>query len=334
MIKYLYTLCLSLLSPLLLSGCFVVNIPLGLGTSEYKPVELDSGGDKTILVLDIDGTITSGTTSGDSLTGFDTSTVNEVTRKLALAEKDDNIVGVILRIDSPGGGVTASDIVYEEIRKFKEETKVPIYACFLNVAASGGYYIAMAADEIYAHPTTITGSVGVVATFPQVNELGNKIGMSVKTIKSGELKDMGSPFKKMGEEEEAVFQNLVNEMYVRFVNIIESGRENLDRNTIMKLADGRIYTADQAKENGLIDDIMYMEQVVEKMRTDTNEDDARVVLYRRTSTENIPSFYAKATNPASANKQGSSGTELNLLKVGGSSILGANQPFLQYIWIP
>ena len=190
--------------------------------------------------------------------------VAKVVSHLNRARDDISIRAIILKINSPGGGVTASDIIYKEIHKFKQERNIPVVAVFMDVAASGGYYVAMAADRVYAHPTTITGSIGVIFGLLNVKEGLDKIGIKDYSITSGDNKAIGSPTKEMTEEQRQILQSIINDMYDRFVTVVDKGRPDLRRDTILKLADGRIYTANQAKKNGLVDDIGYFDEFVRK----------------------------------------------------------------------
>ena len=133
---------------------------------------------------------------------------------------DKDVRAVVLRINSPGGGVTATDLMYGEVLRFRAQTGKPVIAAMLDVAASGGYYLACAADTIYAQPTTVTGSIGVIMMAPEFAGTMQKIGVRVNVIKSGEMKDMGSPFREMNEQDRAVLQGLIDGMYARFLDVV------------------------------------------------------------------------------------------------------------------
>lgn len=317
---------------ILLQGC--ITIPFPFPPSEINEVVIQEGRRDKILMIDIDGPITGGTQEGSSFFGIGEDTVNRIAERLAKAREDDSIKAIILRIDSPGGGVTPSDVVYEMLRVHRQETGIPMYVSMLDVAASGGYYIAMAADRIYAHPTTITGSIGVIAMFPQFENLGNKIGFSVEVVKSGENKDIGSPFRNMRDEQREIIQSVIDDMYARFVGVIESGRPDLDRNTILELADGRIYTAAQAHEAGLVDGVLYLEDLVELVREEQGLPDAKLVLYRKTVDESYNSVYARSIIPQPALDLPAAGTSVNLLNLDIGEVVAPRQPVFQYLWVP
>jgi protease-4 len=166
-------------------------------------------------------------------------------------EDDASIAAVILRIDSPGGGVAASQEIYEAAKRVRESGKFVI-ASMGSVAASGGYYIACAADTIMANPGTTTGSIGVIMEMMNATELLNKIGIRFDVIKSGRYKDSGSPFRPMTDEDRKYFQRYVDDAYEQFVEVVATERD-LEKSEVLKLADGRVFTGQQALEMGLID---------------------------------------------------------------------------------
>ncbi|MBI39462.1 MAG: signal peptide peptidase SppA [Leptospiraceae bacterium] len=255
-----------ILTTVVVTGCCV--IPLGGGSfpslsDDYEEKVLSGEGSEKILIIPIEGVITDEETAG-FFGPSEESMVAKVVSHLNRARDDISIRAIILKINSPGGGVTASDIIYKEIHKFKQERNIPVVAVFMDVAASGGYYVAMAADRVYAHPTTITGSIGVIFGLLNVKEGLDKIGIKDYSITSGDNKAIGSPTKEMTEEQRQILQSIINDMYDRFVTVVDKGRPDLRRDTILKLADGRIYTANQAKKNGLVDDIGYFDEFVRK----------------------------------------------------------------------
>lgn len=328
-----------ILGLVLAQGCII--IPLGsIGDStSYQEVQLKRGNawDK-ILVLDVSGAINGGG-AREGLFSSD-STVVEVAEKLQKARRDRNIRAVVLRVDSPGGGVTASDIIYHELKKYREDTDVPVYVSMQDLAASGGYYIAMAADEIYAHQTTITGSIGVIAMFPELKGLGDKIGVSMNVIKSGENKDIGAPWKTMAPEQREILQSIIDDMYNKFVAIVHENRKahGLDEATVRQLADGRIYTAQQALDAKLIDGIKSLDEVIQHAKDENDARRGRVVIYRKTSRTSYDSVYAHVPDEVSPNAAASTtnhiGTQVNILSPQGLPTAGQHGPVFQYLWVP
>lgn len=214
--------------------------------------------------------------------------VSQVKKTLRALKKDESVMGILLIIDTPGGGVTASDRIYHELLEFKRETKLPIHSLFLDVAASGGYYVAMASDHITAHPTTVTGSIGVISKFFNFSEAMDKVGISVNVVKSlnskGEVsfKDMGSPYRPMRPEERELLQGLITEMWERFTEVVAAGRENkLSLEEVRKLADGRVFTGKQALELKLVDSVGYSEEAYAKIREAAGAENAKIVSYRK-----------------------------------------------------
>jgi protease IV len=176
----------------------------------------------------------------------------EICEQLDEFGKDDSIVAVVLRVDSPGGGVAASQEIYEAILELRKTKKVVV--SMGSVAASGGLLVACAADKIVANPGTITGSISAIMQFANFEELLKKIGMKSSVVKSGEFKDIGSPMREMTPQEKAIIQELVDDIYNQFVDVIVKGR-NLPREKVVEIADGRVFSGRKAKELGLVDQL-------------------------------------------------------------------------------
>jgi protease-4 len=196
--------------------------------------------------------------SQSPLLGASGGTVSEVRRALRYAASNDDIDGIWLAIDSPGGGVTDSDEIHRLIKQFKKDhPEVRILAAFGDIAASGGYYIACAADRIVARRSTITGSIGVIMSSWNMAEAAKKLGVEQIAIKSDRtpFKDILSMTRPMADAEKAMLTSIVDELYMQFVDVVDEGRANLDREQVIRLANGGIYSAGQALQNGLIDEI-------------------------------------------------------------------------------
>lgn len=273
------TLTLLLIGMLLLAGCSP-HIHLDfLGQERMEEVVLqDSRSNNKILVLDITGIIQS--TVDSSLLNREGDLLSRTYYRLLKAADDPQIKGIILRLDTPGGEVTASDIVYNEILKFRKKTKIPVLALAMGTAASGGYYIASACDYFMVHPSTITGSIGVISMFPNVRELMDKLGIELTVIKSGTMKDAGSAFREMTEDDKEIFQGVIDELYGKFLDVIYNARkEKLSRTELERLADGRIYTAGQALEAKLVDGIGYIDEALERVKSLASIQEAKVITY-------------------------------------------------------
>lgn len=205
-------------------------------------------------------------------------TVYEVSKRLRKAADDDLVNGVILQVSSPGGGLTASDILHEEIKRVRQAGK-PVVVWIGNIAASGGLYVSASADWIISSPTGLTGSIGVIMQHMVVEELMQKIGIRIKPIKSTDSKDIGSIFRKMTPEEEKFFKDLIDKYHERFINIIAEGR-GLETDKVRALANGKIFTAQQSLDYGLIDEIGYFDSALDKIKELCNLKSPRVVQYK------------------------------------------------------
>ncbi len=175
---------------------------------------------------------------------------------------DDGVKAIILRVDSPGGGVGPSQEIYREIMRIKSNSKRKVVTSMGSVAASGGYYIACASDLIVANPGTITGSIGVVMQFSNFEELLKKIGIKGVVLKSGEHKDIGSPFREMTPEEKRIMQEVLDNVHQQFIQAVSDGRK-LERSKVAQIADGRIMTGEQAKILGLVDRLGNLQDTID-----------------------------------------------------------------------
>jgi protease-4 len=265
----------------LVPGC--VNVDLGPGVRRGELEEklvLGEGGPK-IALIELDGVISTEEERDALGLGTRESAVARVRAQLDRAAEDDQVRAVILRINSPGGTVTASDILHREILRFKQEQGIPVLAQLMGVATSGGYYVAMAADFVRAHPTTVTGSIGVILLGVNVSGLMEKLGIEDQTLKSGAYKDAGSPLRPMSEVERAQLQSVLDDLQARFVEVVAAGRPGLTRARVEALADGRVYSARQALENGLIDGIASLPDTVAEAERLAGLEQSRVVVYHR-----------------------------------------------------
>ena len=172
-----------------------------------------------------------------------------------------SIIAIVVRLDTPGGGVAASQEIYEKVKIIADKSKKPIIASMGGVAASGGYYIALGADTIIANPGTATGSIGVIMSYPVISELMDKIGVQYETIKSGKLKDSGSLFRNLTKEERVYFQELIDDLHSQFEMVVSQERQ-IPIKEIAKYATGRVYSGKQAVNAGLIDILGTFEDAV------------------------------------------------------------------------
>ena len=310
---------------LLISGCSVISVDF---TPRIRPLEeqtVEGRGAAKIVLMDVSGLLSDeGTTPILSL-GTPPPRVPMLARireELKKAGDDREVRALIVRINSPGGTVTASDIVFRELEMFKRRTRVPVVAVMMDVAASGGYYVALAADTIVAHPTTVTGSIGTIMISLNAEGLMQKLGVATTAIKSAEHKDMGSPFRALTPEERAIFQSVIDDLQRQFLAKVVA-RRKLSPEVARKLADGRVYTADQALAHGLVDRIGYMADAVEIARKAADLEEARVVVYHRPR-EYRATYYARAEAPAG-------GMEASLSQMAALATPG---PKFLYLWWP
>jgi protease-4 len=279
------------------------------------------GRDK-ILLVDISGPITSEERSGGFGIGDRQSTVARVEAELQRAAEDDRVRALVLRINSPGGTVTASDIVYRRLLRFKAERGVPIIAHLMDIATSGGYYVALGADEIVAQPTAVTGSIGVLFAGVSVAGLLEKIGVADQTIKTGTKKDIGSPLRRMTDEERQLLESLLGEMQQRFVDLVHERRPALTPEMAERLADGRVFSAGQALEGRLIDRLGSLEDSIADARRRAGVGEAKVVMYRR-SDEASESIYSRSALAP---------PQINLVHFDLESFV--RTPQFLYLWMP
>ncbi|UGB29807.1 signal peptide peptidase SppA [Metabacillus sp. B2-18] len=247
--------------------------------SEFSEEVIDEGSEfSKILVLNVNGVIQD---TGEDVTSFFSTAGYQHQTFLDMIEaagEDNTIKGVILRVNSPGGGVVESAEIHKKLLELKEASKKPLYVSMGTQAASGGYYISTAGDKIFAAPDTLTGSLGVIMQSINYGGLAEKYGVKFETIKSGPYKDIFSPTREMTEDERNILQSMVDNAYSGFVDVITEGRP-LSEDQVRKVADGRVYDGRQAKEINLIDELGYFDDTVEAMKKDLKIEDAQVIQY-------------------------------------------------------
>lgn len=226
----------------LVSGFFFISLFLS------SILGLDGGAaqSKKIAIINIESIITQS---------------DNTVRQIKKYAEDKSIRAIILRIDSPGGGVAPSQEIYSEILKIRKNSNKKVVTSMGNIAASGGYYIACASDKIVANPGTITGSIGVIMAFSNMEELMKKIGLKTEVIKSGRYKDIGSPVRKFTDEDKKLLQGVIDDVYDQFINVVAKGR-NIDIKKVKEFSDGRIFTGRQALKIGLVDKLGSLEDAI------------------------------------------------------------------------
>lgn len=274
-----------------------------------------------IAIVDVDGLLVN-----NSLVGLGSLGENPVSlfrEKLDAVAADPCYCAVVLRIHSPGGGVTASDIMWRDLRAFREQTKLPVVACLMDLATGGAYYVATAADHVTAHPTSVTGGMGVILNLYNLKDAMAYFNIEATPVKAGRFVDLGSPVEPMPEEGRAILQRVADEFHSRFQDAVRQGRPRHDPSRKEDF-DGRVFTASQALDRHLIDSIGYIDDAVATARQLASCPSARVVLLRRA---NDPARSPYATTPNSPMQGG----------VFPMSIPGMDRsqlPTFLYLWQP
>jgi protease-4 len=329
MARLLSALCLLCL----LAGCsrfrFVIDaVPAMEDLTETTVLDDRDGGflpgrANKIALIDVTGTLEERT--GRSILTAAESPVGRFAEALRKAAADRAVKAVIIRINSRGGAVTASDIMYRELASFRAKSGKPAVILMGDVAASGAYYLACAGDTIIANPTTITGSIGVIMQMFDVSEGMQRIGITSNAIVSGPNKAVASPFEPMSPEHRAILQAIVDEFYERFLSVVKDARPKLAEAELASITDGRVVTGATALELGLVDALGDLREAFDEAKSRASLRRARLVKYHR-PLEHVGSAYAEASAPAA--------TQVNLLQLNlPSSMMGENSGFY-YFWDP
>lgn len=303
MVKGYVRLCLIVfVSVVALSGCgpavFQVELVPASRQLEETRVQRDKGlfvFDK-IAIIDVDGVMINKARAGLMRSGENP--VSLFIEKLDKAAADQSVKAVVLRLDSPGGTVAASDIMYHSLREFKRKTGKPVIACVLSLGCSGAYYLACGCDGIMAQPSSVTGNIGTVFQTISVAGTMDKIGVKAVTIKSGQLKDLASPLHDLSDDERKVLEGVIKDLSNQFFDVVREGRKNIGEEKLAKLTDGRVFTAQQALQEGLIDKIGYLPDGIEWAKQMSGVHKASVVIYHRPLSY-APNAYGVATSSAS-----------------------------------
>ncbi|MEN6475938.1 MAG: signal peptide peptidase SppA [Syntrophaceae bacterium] len=281
---------LVILLALMVSGCAFVTIDLASLTRIPGLEEriLKRGTADKILVVEVLGPITT-TAVREALTKRQGS-LERIDSVLTKAKKDKHIKGIILKVDSPGGTVTASDLIYRRILQYKATQKVPVVACITNMGASGGYMVALSADRIVALPTSTVGSVGVLLPSLSVEGLIDNLGIRDQTLTSGKYKGAGSVLRDMTPDDKAIYEDIIQDFYQDFISKVKA-RRPVSEEDLKIIGDGRIMTARSGLKYHLIDEVGYYEAALKDVEAAAQVEDPTVVVYRRIG-ENSGGFYS------------------------------------------
>lgn len=310
------------------AGCFFVQADFNPFRPRPEPLverKLEGRGKEKVLLVEVSRLIVSAERPG-LFSAAAPSVLARVRAELTRAAEDERVRAVVLRINSPGGTVTASDTLYHELREFRTKTGRPVVAHLLDVGTSGAYYVALAADEIIASPTSVTGSIGVLLAGVNLSGLLDKLGVKDQTLKSGALKDAGSPLRPMTPEDQAVLQRILVAMHERFLAMVRERRTDLRAEAWEKIRDGRVFFADEALALGLVDRIGYLSDAIDRAKSLAGLTEATVIAYRRPSqyAENIYSAQGEVIAPGLTRLPALAG-ELESLFSG---------PQFWYVWLP
>lgn len=272
------------LASVLSASCMLNTVQMSLAPPSEGALELretnlyfdegrTAGEVKNVLLLPIEGEILDGNEGGGVYPG-------RIQRLLQKASNDSTIHAILLKVNSPGGSASASDTIYRMIRRFAARRKIPVYAHVESLGASGGYYIAMAANRVNAAPVSQVGSIGVIIRTFGVQGLMQKAGVEYRSIASGKNKDILSPFVELSDEQRDSLKQQVIQNYETFLSVVKTGRERrISEDRLRQLADGNIYNGEQAKESGLIDSVAPVEDFLAAMRSDLRASGLRVFSY-------------------------------------------------------
>jgi protease-4 len=275
---------------LTLQGCAFISLDLG-NFMQFQPYEervLKEGSKDKILVVEILGIITT-TTMRDSIFPRQ-GTLERIDGVLEMAKEDKAIKGILLKIDSPGGGVTASDLVFREIRDFKNTHKIPVVACITDQGTSGAYMVALSADHIVALPSAVVGNVGVLMPSISLEGLMDKLGIKNQTLTSGKLKDSGTFLRDMNKDDKAILEGIVTDFSRDFIAKVKTLRP-VTPEDLAVIEDGRVMTAATGIKYHLIDQVGYYEDAMKTLESLSKTKAPTVVVYRRIG-ENKGGFYS------------------------------------------
>jgi protease-4 len=274
-----------------------------------------------IAIVDVDGLLVNNNLVG--LGSLGENPVSLFREKLNAVAADPCYRAVVVRINSPGGGVTASDIMWRDLRAFQQQTGLPVVACLMDLATGGAYYMATAADHIVAHPTTVTGGMGVILNLYNLKDAMAYFNVEAVSIKAGRYADLGSPVEPMGQDARAILQGVADEFHARFQETVRKGRPQHDPSRKEDF-DGRIFTASQALERRLIDSVGYLDDAVAVARELGRCPSAGAVLLRRA---NDPARSPYATTPNSPTQGG-------LFPMSIPGLDRSQLPTFLYLWQP
>lgn len=303
-------------------GTFLADVPPVLDRGPLCEVIVEAGsGEGRVAIIDVDGLLLN--TDMVGVYSLGENPVATFREKLKRVEADRCVSAVVLRINSPGGGATASDVMWHELVTFKSRRSIPVVACLMDVGAGGGYLLASAADYILAHPTSVTGGVGVILNLYNLQDTMAQFNVLSQSVRAGENIDLGSSAKLLTPEDRALLQQMADEFHARFRATVVEARPQANLDPAIDL-DGRVFTAKQALERGLIDEVGYLDDAIERARALAGGAAGSVVLLRRHGDAGRTAYAVSPNVP----QQG------NLLPFSIPGLDRSRMPTFMYLWQP
>ncbi len=322
------------------SGCSPLRVSFDVGFAPppglaEREVMKDAGAGRNapkIVMIPVSGFIADARAPG--FLGAGSNPVDELVRRLEIAENDPNVKAIILRVNTPGGTVTGSDIMYRELRAYADRTSAPIIATMGEIATSGGYYVSLSADRIIAEPTTVTGSIGVIMQTMNFSGGLAKLGIEARAVKSGPNKDMANPFEPIEEEQYDILQGMIDDFYVRFRGLVEERRPEIDATDMNMATDGRVFTGDAALAIGLVDELGGIRSAFDAAKELSGLSVARLVAYTPPDIDPASPYGVTGETPRVSNE--SRDTQINVVQLNLPASISAltNQPAFLYVWQP
>jgi protease-4 len=317
---------------LALVGCGPITFTVGgrpadqqLQATVVEPDEQMFG--PRVAIIDVSGRLLS--TNRPRLIGQGENPVSLLHEKLQRAKQNDRIKAIILRLNTPGGTVTASDVMYRNVQRFKRETGKPVVALMMDVTASGGYYLACAADEIVTYPTSVTGSIGVLVQTVSLKPALTRLGVQTEAITSGKNKAAGSPLTTLSDDQRQIFQTMVQDFYQRFERVVRDARPAISDTQLKRVTDGRVVSGERAVELHLADQAGDLYDAFDRAKALANVPSADLVVYHR-RLKYVGSPYAASPAPTPSTQ-----TQINLAQVNLSGDMpGASPARFYYLWQP
>lgn len=297
---------------------------------EHDPAAGHAWRTKRVAIIDIDGVLVNSKETG--ILSQSPNPVAVLHEKLRLAGEDNRVVAVILRMNTPGGTVTASDIMFREIERFKREHGKPVVVMMMDLCTSGGYYAALAGDAIVAYPTTVTGSIGVLVQIVSLQPALTRIGITADAIKSGPNKAAGNPFAPFTAEQRETFEQLVADFYQRFKTKVREHRPQIPTADFALVTDGRVFSGEVAKRLGLVDKLGDLYTAWAQAKQLAGVDAADLVIYHR-SLQRVDSPYG-STNSVSVDAKEQAMTQINMVQLNVTGPAGALPAGFYYLWRP